>query len=178
MEIAANIGTSLLYLLIAVLCLSGLILSCLCISGTWLVSLAALLTFFLKGDSFAGWICVGFFLAVSAIIEALEFISSSLGVARKGGSKLAGFMAFIGGIIGAILGSFIPIPIVGPLLGMFLLSFLLVYAVEYNRVRKHAMAADIATGTILARAAIILLKVTATLGMTLYLWVSIIAKAL
>lgn len=177
MEIAANIGAILLYILIAVLCLSGLILSCLSISGTWLVSLAAILTFFLKGDSFAGWICIGIFLAASAIIEGLEFVASSMGVSKKGGSKLASFMAFVGGIMGAILGTFIPIPILGPVIGMFLGSFLLVYAVEYHRLKKHSIAADIATGTILARAAIIILKVVATMGMTLYLWIVLIAGA-
>lgn len=177
MEIAANIGGALVYLLIALLCLSGLILSCLSISGTWLVSLAAILTFFLKGDSFVGWICVGIFLALSAVVEALEFVASSMGVTKKGGSKLASFMAFAGGILGAILGAFIPIPVIGPVIGMFLVSFLLVYAVEYRRLRTHSRAADIATGTILARAAIIILKVAATMGMIFYLSIALVAGA-
>lgn len=174
MEIAAHIGNVLLYVLLALLCLTGIVLSCISISGTWLVSLAAILTIFLKGDVFVGWICVIIFLLISGVIEGLEFIAGTLGVSKKGGSKLAGFMALVGGILGAILGGFIPIPVLGPLLGMFILSFALVYAVEYHRLKKHSSAADIATGTIIARAAVILMKVTATLGMIVYLWIAVI----
>jgi uncharacterized protein YqgC (DUF456 family) len=102
-----------------------------------------------------------------------------MGVSRKGGSKLAGLMAFIGGISGALLGALLPIPVpgLGPLLGMFLVSFLLVYAVEYRRLKLHEQAVNIATGAIIARAAIILLKVTATMGMLIYLWAAVIVKA-
>ncbi len=174
MEIAAHIGNVLLYVLLGILCVSGIVLSCLSISGTWLVSLAAVLTIFLRGEVFVGWICVALFLIISGLIEGLEFIAGNLGVSSKGGSKLAGFAAFTGGIAGAILGGFIPVPILGPLLGMFALSFALVYAVEYRRLRKHASAVDIATGTIIARVAVILLKVTATMGMIFYLWIALI----
>ncbi len=113
MDFAASILTALIYLAITLLCISGLILSCLSISGTWLISLAAILTYFQNGDLFVGWIWVIIFLLLSGIIEALEFVAGSLGVTKKGGSKLAGFMAFVGGVLGAILGSFIPILIVG-----------------------------------------------------------------
>jgi uncharacterized protein YqgC (DUF456 family) len=176
MDFVAHIGAVLLYLLIAFLCLTGLLLSCISISGTWLVSLSAILTIFLPEDMFVGWICVALFHVSSALIEVLEFLAGSMGVVKRGGSKLAGFMALLGGILGAIIGSFIPIPLLGPLLGMFLVSFLLVYAVEYHRLKQHGEAANIATGAIIARASIILLKVTATLGMILYLLISTIAK--
>jgi len=176
MEIAAHIGNVLLYVLLVILCLSGIILSCLSISGTWLVSLAAILSIFLKGDVFVGWICVAVFLLISGAIEGLEFIAGTMGVTRKGGSKLAGVMALVGGILGTILGGFIPIPLLGPILGMLVLSFVMVYAVEYQRLKKHSSAADIATGTVIARAVVILLKVTATLGMVLYFWVALVVE--
>lgn len=178
MDIAASIGVALLYFTIALLCIAAIILSCVSISGTWLVSLAAILTIFLPANMFVGWICIAIFLVFSALIEALELVAGALGVSKKGGSRLAGIMAFIGGILGAILGCFIPIPVIGPLMGMFLLSFLLVYAVEYRRLKTHAEAADIAAGAILARALIILLKVTATMGMIIYLLIAILRNAL
>ena len=178
MEIASNIGMVSLYIVIALLCLGGIVLSCLSISGTWIISLAAILTVFLKGDVFVGWVCVAVFLAISAVIEGLEFVAGSMGVSKKGGSKLAGLMAFLGGILGAVLGALLPIPVpgVGPLVGMFAVSFLLVYAVEYRRLKHHEQAVNIATGAVIARVAVILLKVTATMGMIIYLWAAVILK--
>lgn len=177
MDIAAGIGIVLVYLLISTLCIVAVILSCLSLSGTWLVAAAAILSYFLPGDQFAGWVCVGLFLILSAVVEVLESVAASLGVAKRGGSKLAGVMAFTGGIAGAILGSFIPVPLLGSLIGMFVLSFILVYAVEYKRLKKHGHAADIATGTVIARVIVILLKVTMTMAMILYLLGYIVLKA-
>lgn len=178
MEFAYGIGIILLYLLMAALCLAAVILSCLSVSGTWLVVLAAVVSYFLPEGQFAGWVSVSVFLLLAASVEALEFAAGFFGVTGKGGSRLAGLMALTGGIAGAILGSLIPVPLLGSLIGMFLLSFILVYAVEYKRLKKHEQAADIAAGSVIARAAVILLKVTITMAMILYLWGAMLIRAL
>lgn len=165
------------YAAVTLLCITGLVLSCLSFSGTWLVSAAAILTVFLSGDQFAGWICVSAFLGISAVVEAVEQAAGTIGVTKRGGSRLAGVMAAIGGIAGAILGTLIPVPLLGSLIGMLALSFASVYLVEYIRLKKHDKAAEIAAGTLTAKAGVILLKVLSTLGMAVFLVIKTVSGA-
>lgn len=148
----------------------ALLLSCLSISGTWLVALLAAGTVFWRPTA-AGWWTVAVFLAVSVLVEGAEFLAGAWGVQRRGGSRLAGFAALAGGLAGLALGALIPIPVIGPLIGMLAGSFALAYAVERRRLQQHDQAAHIASGAVLARLLIILLKVGATLAMILYLTV-------
>jgi uncharacterized protein YqgC (DUF456 family) len=67
-------------------------------------------------------------------------------------------------IVTGLLGSLIPVPLVGSLSGMLVGSFVCVYAVERRRLPEGG-AAGIAWGTVIARVAVLLLKVTVTLGM-------------
>ena len=154
-----------LWLAVGLLCLAGLALSCLSISGTWLVTAAAALLAWTSGDRFPGWGTPITFASVSALVEGFEAIAGWLGVTSRGGSKWAGVAAMAGGLLGAIAGTAIPIPLLGSLLGMLIGSFLLAYYVEWKRLANSQAALHIATGGLLARLVVLLLKVTVTLGM-------------
>ena len=103
--------------LIALLCLAGVILSCLTISGTWLVSAAALLAMFLPIDTPPGIWTVIIFLVISGLVEAVEALAGAWGVTKRGGSRLAGAAALVGGLVGLVVGALIPPAILGSLAG-------------------------------------------------------------
>jgi len=156
------------------LCVTGVVLSCLSISGTWFVAAAAALAVVLRGDAFPGWGTVIVFVVLSVLVEAGEALAGAWGVSRRGGSKLAALAAVVGGIAGLFLGSVIPIPVVGSLVGMMIGGFALAFAVEAARLKKVEHAASIAWGTVLARLAVVLLKLAVTLGMIGWLIVGMI----
>lgn len=169
-SMSATAGSLAGYLAVALLCAAGVIVSALTFSGTWLVLLATLLAAWLSGPEFPGWITVAVFALLCAAIEVVEVLAGLWGVQKRGGSKLAGFAALAGGLLGMFVGSFIPVPVLGTLAGMFAGSFGLAYYVERRRL-SHDQAAHIATGAVLARIAVLLLKVTATLGMIAALYI-------
>ena len=169
-------GSGLGFIAVGLLCAAGLLLSCLSLSGTWLVILATLVAAFLTGPDFPGWFTVAFFIVISILVEVADSAAGSWGVTRRGGSGWAGLAAFIGGLVGLVGGSIIPIPILGNLIGMMLGSFFLVYLVERHRLQKHDPAVHIAMGAVLARIAIVLLKVCATLGMIVLLGLGLLVK--
>jgi len=67
------------------------------------------------------------------------------------------------------LGGLIPIPIAGPLVGMLVCSFFPVYYVERRRLAHSAQAVSIGFGSVVARVAVILLKVLVSLGFSAFL---------
>lgn len=166
------LGSGVVVALIVLICLLGVVLSCLSVSGTWLVLGATLLAMVTRGenDSFPSWITVGVFLLICIAVEVGEYAAGALGVAKRGGSKLAGWAALGGGLLGMLLGNAIPVLIVGPLIGMFIGSFGLVYLVEARRVR-HEQAVSIAMGSVWARVAVMAGKVAMTMIMSFVLWV-------
>ncbi len=171
-------GSWLAYLLIIALCIGGIILSCLSISGTWLVLIATIIAALLHHFTLPGWLTIIVFIIVSILVELMEAFAGSWGVTKRGGSNLAGFMAFIGAMLGMIIGAFIPIPIFGSLFGMIAGSFLLVFLVEHKRLQSKKQAGSIATGAVIARIIVIIIKVLVTLLMSSILiaqliWVSL-----
>ncbi len=163
------------YALVALLCAAGALLSCLSISGTWLVVLATVIAAFLGGEAFPGFWTPMIMVALAGGVELCEFFASAWGIQKRGGSAWAGLAALVGGIAGLILGTFIPIPLVGNLIGMLAGSFACAYAVERYRLEHHGQAAHIATGAVIARLLILLLKIGVTLGMIAWLAVGLIA---
>ena len=163
------------FVLVWVMCLVGLLLSCLSISGTWLVVGATFLSAILTGPGhFPG---LGSFLLVTYVailVEVADTVAGVWGVKRRGGSNWAGFVSLVGGLIGLFIGSMIPIPVIGSLLGMMAGSFGLVYLVEKNRLQRSAPALHIALGAVMARVFVVLLKVSATLGMMAYLIIGLL----
>ena len=167
------LGSGSMALLIALLCAGALVLSCLCFSGTWVVLLATVLAMLTKGeDGFPGWGSIIVFTILCIGVEVIEQVASSWGVVRRGGSRLAGFMAFAGGIAGMLIGTAI-IPVVGSLVGMLVGSFGCVFLVEAHRLKQHQQAASIAWGAVVARLLVGVLKVTLTMGMSIWLLVGV-----
>jgi uncharacterized protein YqgC (DUF456 family) len=167
-------GMGLGFTVVWLLCVGGLILSCLSISGTWVIVLASILAAVVSPAPFPGLITILVFIGLAAAIELLEWFAGMYGVTRRGGSKLAGFMALVGGILGIFAGSIIPIPIVGSLIGMTFCSFALVYVVERHRLQQDAQAAHIAMGSVMARVFMIMVKVSVTLGMIVWLIIGVV----
>lgn len=162
------------YVVIGLLCLVGVGLSFLSFSGTWLVTLACLLAYFLgqMGNvSAPGLAAVIVFLVIAILIEGVEALASAWGVKRRGGSWLAGFAALIGGFLGLFFGSLIPIFIVGNVIGVLVGSFGLAFLAEYYRLKKSSHAAHIAIGAVLARIFMILVKGITTTVMAVWLMI-------
>jgi len=156
----------LLIILTALLCGFGLLLSALAFSGTWMVLLAALITQLVRDVPTLGTLVIFALLCITG--EVLEAFAGFLGVRKRGGSRLAGFTALIGGLVGAGVGTGV-VPIIGTILGMLLGSFGAVFLTEWLRLRHHGQAAHIAWGTVWARLAVLFLKTALTLGMSLWL---------
>ncbi len=96
-----------------------LLLTALTLPGNWLMVASAVLLAWWQRDAhmFSPWTLVAI-LILAAAGEILEFITSSVGVRRAGGTKKGGLGAILGGFAGLVGGSFlIPIPILGSLLG-------------------------------------------------------------
>jgi len=161
----------LIYILGFSMCLIGLVLSMVTISGTWLVLLAGLLFKVTNVSMNPSWTIIVVIAVMAILVEVSEGLAGYFGVVKKGGSKLAGFIAsvtsFIGGIIGTIV---IPIYIMGSLIGLIAGGFLGAYAVEYYRLKHNNKAIDIAMGTVIAKVFVVVLKVIVTLIMILMLF--------
>jgi len=162
-----------IYTVSALLCVLGFILSCLSLSGTWVVFGATALVAWKNWPEFPHIATLVIFLLLCIGTEIIETFAGTWGVQKRGGSKAAGFAAMIGGFIGMFLGGAIPIPIIGNLLGMLIGSFALAFLVEQRKMKKVEHAAHVATGAVLARLAVIFLKVGITLAMTLTLGIGL-----
>lgn len=166
-------GNALGWAAVAFLCLAGLFLSALGISGMWLVVGASAAALWLSSHGFPTWTEIIVLAAVALVVDMLEWSAGHWGVRRMGGSRLAGFAATCGGFLGALLGFLIPVPLIGNLIGMLVGSFSLAYLVERHRLQRSGQAAHIAVGAVLACLAVVFLKVSVTLGMTLWLWIGL-----
>ncbi len=161
----------LLIILTFLLCGIALILSALAFSGTWLVLLAALITKLSIGFPTLGTLIIFALLCIAT--EALEALAGFLGVQKRGGSKLAGWAALLGGLLGAIIGSAV-FPILGTLIGMLFGSFALAFLVEIRSEKKHSEAVHIALGAVWARLGIMLFKTVLTAAMSLWLLIGLL----
>lgn len=149
-------------------------MSSLSLSGTWVILLATALVSWMRWPAFPHFGTLATFLLLCVAVEIIEAFAGTWGVQKRGGSKAAGVAAMFGGFLGMILGGFIPIPIIGNLLGMLLGSFGLAFLVEHSKMKKAEHAAHVATGAVLARLAVIFLKVGITILMTVILAIGII----
>ncbi len=119
----------LLIVLLTLLALLGWAANILGFPGNWLVISLAVACWWLVSPEDSGHVsgmALFAMLIVSLLGELLEFVASSLGVARAGGSRRGSYLALTGSIAGALVGLFagtlIPIPIVGNLLASLLLG--------------------------------------------------------
>jgi uncharacterized protein YqgC (DUF456 family) len=164
-----TLGSFGIYVLAGLLCLLGFVLSCLSLSGTWLVLAAGGLLAWMRWPGFPGVATLAVLLLVCIGVEAAEALAGAWGVKKRGGTKAAGWAALLGGFAGMILGTAIPVPFIGSLIGMLAGSFACAYVVEHARMKKADHAAHVATGAVIARLAIIFIKIAATGVMILVL---------
>ena len=165
-----------IYSLAALLCAVGFFLSCLSFSGTWVVFGATLLLSWNRWPAFPGIPTLILFLVLCIGVEVAEALSAAWGVAKRGGSRSAGWGALIGGFVGMAFGGMIPLHIIGNLLGMMLGSFAGAFWVEHARLKKASHAARIATGAVLARVMILLIKIGVALLMSLILAIGLVVS--
>jgi len=144
-------------LLLALVCIGGLVLVPLGLPGLWVMVL---------GVIGYGWVTdfrtVG--VATIAIVVGLAFVGEILeawvgfGLARRyGGSPRAGWGALIGGIVGAIVG--VPVPIIGSVIGAFAGSFIGAAVFEFTWSGATGTAVRAGWGAVLGRAAAAALKI-------------------
>ncbi len=167
-------STMLFFGLLGMLCVVGTLLSIFAISGTWLVVTATALAVIFRDAAFPNWPTVVAFASFCLMIEVFEFFAGAWGVRRRGGSRLAGVGAVVGGIFGMLLGTLIPVPVLAPLLLMFTCSFAFAYLIEYQLIKKREQAASVAAGAVIARILVIILKVSACLGMSMALLIGLL----
>ena len=168
------LGSAGIYSGAGLLCLVGFILSCLSLSGTWLILAATGLIAWARWPEFPNIGTLIIFLTICISVEVIEAMAGTWGIQKRGGSKAAGWAALGGGFIGMILGGFIPIPVIGNLIGMVAGSFGCAFLVEHAKMKNANRAAHIATGAVLARLAVIFLKIGITLAMIFTLIAGII----
>jgi uncharacterized protein YqgC (DUF456 family) len=170
-----TLGTFGIYTVAALLCLLGFVLSSLSLSGTWLVFGATLLVAWKRWPDFPGITTLAVFLLLCIGVEVAEALAGSWGVKRRGGSKAAGWAALCGGFIGMLCGGFLmPVPVIGNLVGMLAGSFGAAFLIEHAKMKRADHAAHVATGAVLARLAVIFLKIGITLLMGIVLTIGLI----
>ncbi|MCR9292767.1 MAG: DUF456 domain-containing protein [bacterium] len=115
--------------LLTLLALGGWVANILGLPGNWLIVALAAACWWLRPEDTAthlSWPPLLSIFLVAAFGELLEFLASSLGVNRAGGSRRGSLLALAGSIAGAVVGLFagtlIPIPIVGNLLASLMLG--------------------------------------------------------
>lgn len=160
-----------LFIVALLFCLAGTAVSALGFSGTWIVLAAALITHFTDGFPGIGTLIIFGLLCLAA--EGVEALAGFLGVRRRGGSRLAGALAVIGGLIGAAIGSAV-FPVLETVAGLIIGSFLTAFLAEWKRLKHHGQAAHIAWGTIWARLLILFIKTALAVGMSIRLLIGLL----
>jgi uncharacterized protein YqgC (DUF456 family) len=125
--------------------------------GTWLMIGAAIAFDYLSPSARVGWIAIGVALVLAFMAEVFEWTLSARYAKKYGGSKRAGWGAFLGGLIGAFVG--VPVPIIGSMIGAFVGAFAGALIAEYtHRDATAGTATRVATGALVGRAAATALK--------------------
>lgn len=173
-EIVSRVASLAGMIYLAALCGVGVLLSGLGFSGTWLVVLAGVSAFLMPGRAFPGLGTVLLFTYLAVLVEIAEYVLTFWGVKRQHGSTRAGVVALAGSMLGALVGSILPVPIFGAIVGIPVGGFFAVYAYERSRNRGIGGSLRVAAGVLLARFGVILMKLTITLSMTVWLFAGIL----
>ena len=144
-------------LLLVVAVLLSLLLVPVGLPGTWLMIAAAMAFDYLSPSAKVGWLAIGATIVLATMAEVFEWTLASRYAQKYGGSKRAGWGAFVGGIIGAFVG--VPVPIIGSMIGAFVGAFAGALVAEFtNREADASSATRVATGALLGRVAATALK--------------------
>lgn len=152
-------------ILLALLCLLGLVITPLGLPGTFVI-LAAALLYNLIHWAMAISLWVLLLLSCLAVLgEILEYGLSVRMASRRGASNAAIAGALIGGLVGAIVG--IPVPVIGSIIGLFLGVFIGAFLLELIFKKDAHRAFRAAVGAFYGRAGAILVKTMIGLAMTI-----------
>ncbi|MGE0653950.1 MAG: DUF456 domain-containing protein [Alphaproteobacteria bacterium] len=100
---------------VALLCLSGIVLTALRLPGTWLIVLVG--AGYIAWSAHApGWWLAGALLAAAIVGEGLEFAASLVTAGRAGANRRATWGGLIGGFVGMSIFS-LPVPVLGTIFG-------------------------------------------------------------
>lgn len=172
-EILARLASLAGFTYLALLCGMGVLLSVLSLSGTWLVVVAAVSAFLARGG-FPGLGTVLTFIYLAILVEVAEYVLGFWGVKKQGGSNRAALMALAGSMVGLALGGILAFPVVGALIGIPLGGVAAVYAYERYQQKTVGQSLRIASGVILARFGVMLMKLSVTMGMTVWLFAGLL----
>jgi uncharacterized protein YqgC (DUF456 family) len=112
------------YILLALFCLTGVVLSAFMLPGLWLMVAASAVYALLTRADYVGHKALLALFLLALTSEILEIALSGAAAKAAGGSRRAVVGGIIGGILGGIFLSFIPIPILSTVAGICLGSFL------------------------------------------------------
>lgn len=141
----------LLVVLLALLCLGGLVLVALGLPGLWLIVLAVLGYGAITHFATVGWGTIIAVVTLAGVGELIEFWLG-YGLTRKyGGSKRAGWGALLGGLAGAAVG--VPVPVIGSVIGALVGSFAGAALFEYTATWHTNTALRVGWGAFLGRVA-------------------------
>lgn len=151
------------------LCAVGLFLSAFGFSGTWLVVIAAIAAFVARGSAFPGLGTVMAFLYLAILVEVAEYVLRFWGVRRPRIEIRVSIVALAGALLGAAVASVLPFSLFAAILGAPVGSFYAVYFYERICDQSALGSSGSAGRAVLARFLVLFLKISVTLGMTLWL---------
>jgi len=155
--------------ILALFSVVGVVLTLLTLPGPWLILSVALLCKWWQPELLPWW-AIGAAAALAVLGEVIEFLASSVGASRAGGSRSSMVGA---GVVGTL---FIPVPLVGTLVGAALGAALGAMAAERGVARqtwKHS--ARVASGAARGRLLDVVGKTAAAVVMALLLIVAAVA---
>lgn len=139
-------GAAMLYLWASLLVIANILclaLTLVTLPGNWLMLAVTAGVAWWQWDNgmFSVWTLI-VVLVLAVIAELIEFLASTVGVKKSGGTRWSGVASLIGGVVGAIIGTFaIPIPVLGSLVGACAGAALAAWACEGLHGRTGAEAA-------------------------------------
>ncbi len=111
------------FVLLCLMCISGIALAMLKLPGTWIILIAAVVFSWQSGWERPATIILWILLGIAIVAEVVEIAASLVTVRRAGASTRASWGAMIGGFAGMLFLSF-PLPIIGTIIGGIVGCFL------------------------------------------------------
>lgn len=139
--------------IVALASILGIALTLVTLPGIWLAIAVAMLCWWWQPDLFSLW-TIAVAIGLGVLAEIAELASSSVGAAKRGGSKTGAMGALFGSLIGALAGTvLLPIPIVGTIAGGIIGAALgALFAERGVKQRTWRESSSIATGAAIGRA--------------------------
>lgn len=145
--------------IVALFSILGIALTLVTLPGIWIAIVVAMLCWWWQPELFSMWTIVAA-IVLGVLAEIAEMASSSVGAAKRGGSKAGAMGALFGSLVGAIAGTILlPIPIVGTIVGGIVGAALgALFAERGVKQRTWRESSSIATGAAIGRAVATIVK--------------------